>query len=117
VGTTDRVVIGRYFESAADGRSYLQEVAEGGSVYFNMPPGVYDQLDTATAGLINEGFLRRQLESGVARIDFVGETVAEACLAIGSGRWREIRFLDEHAAEYGYRFVEAEQCWKRVGAQ
>jgi hypothetical protein len=53
----------------------------------------------------NERFLRDQLESGVSRIDFVRETVEDARRAFGSARLKEVTFLDDFAADYGYELV------------
>ena len=53
--------------------------------------------------MINEKFLRQQLERGISRIDVVGETVEEIKRnAKGTARWLELDFLEREGRKYGY---------------
>jgi hypothetical protein len=54
---------------------------------------------------MNQLFLQRQLESGIPKIDYVGEPVEQVLTdpaIIGKTRWREVKYLEENAAQYGY---------------
>ena len=62
--------------------------------------------DAGLAWEVNEQFLRNQLESGVSRIDFVGESIGDVeKYARGTMRWREIQFLKQNASRYGYELI------------
>ena len=102
-GTGDRVVLGKWI----DGGGYVREGVDSGAIYFQTLPGVWDGLgkNADLAWLANERFLIEQLEAGVPRIDFVGESIEEARRAFRTTRWREIRFLDEQATAYGYELI------------
>lgn len=53
------------------------------------------------------------MEAGVARIDFVGETIAYVEEAhIGTVRWQEIQFLRANASLFGYELRG--DSWVRV---
>jgi hypothetical protein len=103
-GAGDRVVLGTWVEG---GGGYIREAVENGGRYFETRPGVWEGLGESAdlAWEANERFLRDQLESGVSRIDFVGETVEDARRAFGSARLKEVTFLDDFAADYGYELV------------
>lgn len=103
-GSGTRVVLGQWIEGAG----YVAEAKKNGGIYYETIEGVWDALgkDRNLAWAANEQFLRNQLEAGVSRIDFVGETIADVEKhAIGTFRWMEIQFLKENATRYGYELV------------
>jgi hypothetical protein len=103
-GGGDRIVLGRWIE----GKGYIQEALDRGGVYFDTSDEVWKLLNESGIDPwdVNEAFLRRQLERGVDRIEFVGETIAEIeKYAVGTFRWKEIQFLRVFAEQYGYRLT------------
>jgi RHS repeat-associated protein len=110
-GSGERVVIGKWVE----GGGYIAEAQKHGGIYFATEPGVWEALgkNPELAWAVNEQFLRSQLEAGVSRIELVGETIEQVeKYAVGTFRWREIQFLKEHAAQYGYELVG--NIWVKV---
>ena len=102
-GSGSRVVLGPY---GADG-VYIKEALDNGGIFYHTPPGTWEALGESKelAWSVNEQFLREQLENGIPRIDFVGETISEAKAATGTFRSMEVTFLDEVATSYGYKLM------------
>jgi RHS repeat-associated protein len=103
-GSGSRVVIGQWVEGAG----YIAEAKTNGGIYYETAHGFWDAIGQSgdLAWAVNKQFLMNQLEAGVSRIDFVGESVDWVKKnAIGSFRWREIDFLENNAARYGYELV------------
>jgi hypothetical protein len=115
-GSGDRVVIGRFF-AQGQGQGYVQEVLENGGIYFNTPPGIYaDALggNRAIMGEIDREFLRRQLQSGIDRIELTGESIGEVLAARpDSFTALELRLLAQEASNYGYKLQG--DVWVLVG--
>ena len=109
-GVGDRVVLGKWVK----GGGYIAEAKRHGGIYFETAEGVWEALgkDPELAWAVNEQFLRNQLEAGVSRIEFVGETIAEIESAWGTFRWRELQFLKKHASQYGYELIG--NAWVKV---
>ena len=110
-GSGTRVVLGRWIE----GGGYVAEAQKNGGFYYETAAGVWDALgkNDALAWAANEQFLRNQLESGIARIDLVGESVDDVLMkAVGSFRWKEVNWLLDNAAKYGYELVG--NSWVKV---
>jgi uncharacterized protein YukE len=112
-GSGDRLVLGKYDELAKGG-GYSAEARINGGRWYETPDDFYPKLkasvgDTKASELAwatNERFLVQQLESGVKQIDFVGQGIDDVMkTAPKSARAKEIRFLQEHAAKYGYEQV------------
>jgi hypothetical protein len=99
-GSGDRVVLGKWAESGG----YVKEAVDRGGIYFQSAEGVYEALGSKDlAWAVNEQFLLDQLRAGVARIDFVGESIAYVeRSARNTARWREIQFLKANASRFGY---------------
>lgn len=111
----DRVVLGKF-----DGHEggYIGEARGRGGIYFDTGGPTWDALTgglsdadaTAVAWQVNEHFLRSQMEHGVPRIEYLlGDgysSVEEVFLKRqGSFSAKEIEFLTENAAQYGYHRV------------
>ena len=86
-------------------------VAEGG-VFFDTGDEVWKLLEQSGVEpwRINEAFMRRQLEAGVERIEFVGEDIFSVINSSddrirNSYRAREIRWLLGNADDYGYELI------------
>jgi len=109
-GSGDRVVLGRWLEPsdwADEGGGYVREAIEGGGVYYETSPGLYDALgrNADLAWAANEQFLITQLGSGRS-IEYIGD-IAETLITapVDAFRRREIEFLLLNAPEYGYQLV------------
>jgi len=105
-GSGSRVVIGKWVE----GGGYIAEAQRNGGIYYETAEGVWDALgkDADMAWTVNEQFLSNQLKAGVSRIDLVGETISEVLTSSSRSRSftaKELRFLMEEAANYGYELV------------
>lgn len=113
VGDADRVVLGAW-----DGQNggYIGEARNNGGVYYDTGSDVWDSIGNGLDEVqvkslgwqINEQFLRTQLASGIASIEYVlpdgfdnVEQVARVRRESFSAA--EINFLKENAASYGYR--------------
>ncbi len=110
-GSGERVVLGQWVEGAG----YIAEAQKNGGRYYETASGVWDALgrNEKLAWAANEQFLRLQLESGVKRIDFVGESIDDVLTkAIGSFRWKEVNWLLDNAGRYGYELVG--NSWVKV---
>jgi len=82
-------------------------------VFYDIRDEIFEQLDKLGLGWnASEAFLRRQLEAGVERIDFVSGDI-DAILRDFAGtadkdvpyRVRELRWLIANAGDYGYSRV------------
>ncbi len=112
-GSGSRVVIGKWVE----GGGYIAEAQKHGGIYFETAEGVWDALgkDPELAWAVNEQFLRNQLEAGVSRIELVEETIERVLrdpTRSKSFTAREIRFLLQEAANYGYELIG--NSWVKV---
>jgi RHS repeat-associated protein len=110
-GSGTRVVLGKWVE----GGGYIAEAQKNGGIYYETASGVWDALgkNDALAWAANEQFLRNQLEAGVGRIDFVGQSIDDVRKsAVGSFRWKEVDWLLRNAEKYGYKLVE--NSWVKV---
>ena len=120
-GTVDRVVLGGFNPNSARGfLGYVDEAKAFCGRVYNTADNVGDLLYGPTGNgrgwAVNREFMQAQLERGVARFDLRGETVSEILndpLLAGKGRWLEIRYLQRHAYEHGYRQVG--DTWVKVG--
>ena len=117
-GSGNRVVLGRSVNGElvnGSNAGYVMEGVERGGIYFESPSGVYEALGSKElVWAVNERFLVNQMRAGVARIDFVGESVAYVeASAVGSARWREIQFLRANASSFGYELRG--NGWVKVG--
>jgi WXG100 family type VII secretion target len=116
-GAGDRVVLGPWkgFDDAAYDSSYIAQAKSGGGRWFETPDGMYDALgrDSNKMWQVNESFLRQQLESGVPRIEYVGENMADVLKPANANRmsYKELSYLRDNAADFGYRFDPAAQAW------
>jgi len=110
-GSGTRVVLGQWIE----GGGYIAEAQKNGGIYYETASGVYDALgrNDALAWASNEQFLRNQLEAGVSRIDFVGQSIKDVLdNAEGTFRWKEVNWLLDNAEKYGYKLVG--NSWVKV---
>jgi uncharacterized protein YukE len=110
----DRVVLGQ-FDGHESG--YIGEARGRGGIYFDtgdatwdsMTAGLSDSEQHSLAWQVNENFLRNQMEHGVPRIEYeLGQysSLEEVLLKRqGSFSAKEIEYLTENAAVYGYRRV------------
>lgn len=111
----DRVVLGRW---AGEDDGYIGEARKNGGIYYdtgseawaNMGRGLSDEQIAHLGWQANERFLRTQLETGVSRIEYVLDeeyTSLEEVLKKRQGSFsaREIDYLTDNAAQYGYRRV------------
>jgi WXG100 family type VII secretion target len=129
-GSGDRVVLGKWegYDSPNFDNGYLTQAKKNGGIYFETPNGWYDELGDKAAGVdravksfqVNESFLRQQLESGVKRIEYVGEDVNDVLRAgdkaLREGKstrasFKEITYLQQNASAYGYTYDAAAQAW------
>ncbi|OBG38137.1 WXG100 family type VII secretion target [Mycobacterium sp. E3198] len=112
----DRVVLGAW--DGQDG-GYIGDARAHGGIYYDTGGDAWQALthglsatdQTALGWQANEHFLRSQMEHGVPRIDYVlGDysSIEEVLLKRqGSFSAKEIEFLTENAAKYGYHRVGA----------
>ncbi len=119
----DRVVLGRW--DGMDG-GYIGEARHNGGIYFDTGDETWSALTQGLSkddadGLawrVNESFLRRQLANGIPRVDYTlpdGFTSVDQVAARFERSFsaREINFLNDHAAEFGYSRVD--NSWIFVG--
>jgi hypothetical protein len=102
VGKTDRVVLGKW-------PGYINEAKLNGGKWYETPGTFFDTLKSkvgsgadAKAWLVNEAFLRQQMSSGVGKIEFTAEGLAHAAANGNSFTARELKFVADHAKEFGY---------------
>ena len=110
----NRVVLGKYEGNEA---GYIGEARRHGGIYYDPGP---ETLDAMTYGLsdehanqlcwqVHEAFLRKQMERGPARFDYVlnrGQSSSvEEILALDPHSFaaKEISFLKRNAESYGYQ--------------
>ena len=74
-GSGDRVVLGAWKEKSG----YVLEAIRGDGIFFETSDEVWERIESTGVDpwLVNEQFLKNQLESGVERIDFVGEDISD----------------------------------------
>jgi uncharacterized protein YukE len=111
----DRVVLGKW-----DGQDsgYIGEAREHGGIFFDtgtptwkaMADGLEEPAEHAVAWPVNEQFLRAQMENHVPRIEYVLPDGFDSVDQVALQRREtysamEINFLNQHAAEFGYRRV------------
>jgi len=110
----DRVVLGK-FDGHESG--YIGDARGHGGIYFDTGDATWDAMTSglsnseqhSLAWQVNEQFLRTQMEHGVPRIEYeLGQysSLEEVLLKRqGSFSAKEIEYLTENAAAYGYRRV------------
>jgi WXG100 family type VII secretion target len=100
-GSGDRAVIGKGGEIP----EWADDAKKNGGIWYENPQGYYEIVGPELAWDMNQLFLQRQLESGIPKIDYVGEPVEQVLTdptIRGKTRWREVKYLEENAAQYGY---------------
>jgi hypothetical protein len=105
-GSGQRVVLGHGSKEAV----IIGEAMENGGIFFDTGDEVWEALRKSGVDpwLVNEAFLRRQLETGVKSIEFVGEDVLDVINNPSTKqtyRVAEIQWLLNNAANYGYSRV------------
>jgi uncharacterized protein YukE len=111
----DRVVLGKW--EGQDG-GYIGDARGNGGIYYDTGPQAWDAL---THGLseshaqdlaweANEAFLRKQMENHVSRIEYVLPNGFDSVDEVARIRREtfsalEINFLDQNAAQFGYRRI------------
>ena len=119
-GSVDRVVLGKWVENGG----YIGEAKTNGGIWYETADGVFDKITTGLspdagrdlAWSVNEQFLAGQLERGVPRIDFVGETVRDVLInRPTSFSAMEIKYLQNNAAKYSYMLDG--NSWIKVGGR
>ena len=103
------MVLGTYDSNGV----YIGDAVENGGIFFDTGDAVWDHLvDSGIEDLfvVNEQFLRNQLESGVERIDFVVENIWDVVNSPDpdistSFRAKEIDWLLKNADKYGYELI------------
>ncbi|WP_052425597.1 hypothetical protein [Mycobacterium kyorinense] len=118
----DRVVLGKW---AGPEDGYIGEARANGGIYFDtgnpswdaLTNGLTDAQERGLAWQVNEQFLSTQMEDGVSRIEYVvpkGFSSLEDVVRSDPKSFSamEIRYLTEHAAEYGYERVG--NSWVRI---
>jgi hypothetical protein len=112
----DRVVLGKFY-GQEDG--YIGEARGQGGIYFDTSNPIWDAFRDGLSApqandlswLVNEQFLRTQMENGVDRIDYVVDpsrfSSVEDVVRIDPESFsaKEIRYLTENAPAYGYERV------------
>jgi uncharacterized protein YukE len=112
----DRVVLGKFL-GQEDG--YIGEARDHGGIYYDTGNPIWDAIGHGLSGpqandlgwLVNEQFLRTQMENGVGRIDYVVDpsrfTSVEDVVRLDPESFsaKEIRYLTENAPAYGYERV------------
>jgi hypothetical protein len=104
-GSGDRLVLGKFVE----GGGYIKEAQTNGGRFFLTGKGVYEALGDFRKDLawaVNEQVLKSALESGIDRVEFVGESIKDVLQkAEGSARYREVNWMLDNADRYGYKQV------------
>ncbi|WP_156616806.1 hypothetical protein [Mycobacterium sp. 852014-52144_SCH5372336] len=115
-GNADRVVLGKW--DGLDG-GYIGEARANGGIYYDTGPDAWNAIGdglskpeaNALGWFVNEQFLQAQMERGVPRIDYVVEGTRFSSIEDvirtdpNSFSAREIKFLVQNAATYGYERV------------
>ncbi|WP_094289459.1 hypothetical protein [Mycobacterium lehmannii] len=115
-GNADRVVLGKW--DGLDG-GYIGEARVNGGIYYDTGPDAWNAIGyglskpeaNALGWIVNEQFLQTQMERGVPRIDYIVEgtrfTSIEDVIRTDPNSFsaREIKFLVQNAATYGYERV------------
>ncbi len=110
-GESDLVILGKW---DADG-GYSGEAKRRGATWYETSQGVFEKIadglspkqKDAIMWLVNEQFLIRQMEKGVARIELFGESIDYIMqYRRSSFTAREINFLNKFGADYGYYLNE-----------
>jgi len=101
-----RVVLGAWQQ----GGGYIGEAIENGGIFFDTGDEVWEALRKSGVDpwLVNEAFLRRQLEAGVKRVDFASGNVWDTLLdpsLMTSYRVKELQWMLDNASKYGYELV------------
>jgi len=83
---------------------------ENGGIFFDTGDEVWEALRKSGVDpwLVNEAFLRRQLEAGVKRVDFASGNVWDTLLdpsLMTSYRVKELQWMLDNANKYGYELV------------
>lgn len=99
-GSGDRVILGR-------NPDYIKNAINNDGIWFNTPDGVYSSLGKQRELMeeVNKQFLREQLESGIGRIELIGENIDDVLsnpARSGSFTAMELRFFANEAPNYGY---------------
>jgi len=105
-GSGQRVVLGAWRQ----GGGYIGEAMENGGIFFDTGDEVWEALRKSGVDpwLVNEAFLRRQLEAGVKRVDFASGNVWDTLLdpsLMTSYRVKELQWMLDNASKYGYELV------------
>src|SRR6185503_12261454 len=100
-----RVVLGKFEQ----GGGYIAEAKANGGIWYETKPGVYDAAGKEATWATNEAFLRQQMSVGVPKVEFHGLDVERELLKFDGmsfndapARVKEIRFMMDHASEFGY---------------
>ncbi|KUH67865.1 hypothetical protein AU184_22835 [Mycolicibacterium novocastrense] len=115
-GDVDRVVLGKW--DGLDG-GYIGEARANGGIYYDTGPDTWNAIGdglskpdaNAVGWLVNEQFLKTQMESGVARIDYIVEGTRFSSVDDvvrtdpDSFSAMEIKYLVQNAPSYGYERV------------
>jgi uncharacterized protein YukE len=122
----DRVVLGKW--DGQDG-GYIGEARGHGGIFFDtgdpawqaLAQGLDKTTEQAVVWPVNENFLRTQMENHVGRIDYMLNSERFSSLEnmlfedSGSYSAKEVEFLSENAAAYGYERVG--NSWVYVGGK
>jgi len=115
-GSGDRFVIGKYVSPEEFQRTgqmgYIQEVQARGGRYFDAGKTLWARLEKGgMAGEVNRQVIRRQMETGINRIELAGETIQQALSRKGSWTVEEIKWIREFARVFGY--IEDATGWTK----
>jgi hypothetical protein len=107
-GSGNRVVLGAWDPNGG----YIGDAVENGGLFYDTGNEVWDVLKQSGVDpwRVNEAFLRRQLESGIDKVEFVGDDIYSIINSSddrirNSYRAKEIKWLLENANTYGYEIV------------
>lgn len=107
-GKSDRVVLGAWMENGG----YIQEALEKEGVFFDTSNDLWDLIEKSGVDtwLVNEQFLRTQLNAGIARIDVVDVLGEGSIFEMIRNRpqsflAKELTFMIENAVGNGYSLV------------
>jgi len=104
-GNGDSLVLGQWDQATG---GYIAQAKKEGAKFFQTTDEFYDPKNPAMkdiAWALNERVLKKQLESGVPRIDYRGSNIADILLdptAEGTARQKEVKYLLENARKHGY---------------
>ena len=104
-GNGNRVVLGAWQSNGG----YIGDAVENGGIFFDTGDEVWNVLEDIGIDpwRVNEAYMRRQLEAGVEKIEFVGDDIFSVISSPdervrNSYRAKEINWLLENAGSYGY---------------